>query len=183
MMLTTRERWGKMSQRERAIVLLGGTVVGLTLLFVTVVDPLLTILERLERQTVRTQKDIMELARLGQEHALKRERLAEAERRMPGVGSHFSLLTFMEEAAMTTGVREWITGMQPQVQALTQGYQETAVELRLEGVQLPELLELLLTIEQGPYDLRVRHLQIRPKFDNPLFLDVNLRVLSHAKSG
>lgn len=182
MILTIRERWRKMSQRERGIVLLGGIVVGFTLLFVTVVDPLLTILERLERQTVRAQKDIKELARLGQEYAMKRERLAEVERHMPAVGSHFSLLTFMEEAAMTAGVREWITGMQPQVQALTQGYQETAVELRLEGVQLPELLELLLGIEQGPYDFRVRHLQVRPKFDNPLFLDVNLRVLSYAKN-
>lgn len=182
MILTIRERWRKMSQRERAIVLLGGIVIGFTLLFVTAVDPLLTIFERLERQTVRTQKDIKELARLGQEYTMKQERLAEAERRMPVLDSHFSLLTFIEDAAITLGVRDWITGMQPQIQLLAQGYQETAVDLRLEGVQLPELLELLLAIEQAPYDVRVHHLQIRPKFDNPLFLDVNLRVLSHAKS-
>ena len=176
------ERWRQMSLRERTIVLVGGTVMGLTLLFVSVVDPLLAKLERLDRQTVRKQKEIMELVRLGQEYATKRERLAEVERRMPTLDSYFSLLTFIEEAAITAGVREWITGMQPQVQPLTQDYQETAVDLRLEGVQLPELLELLLAIEQAPYDLQVRHLQIRPKFDNPVYLDVNLRVLSFAKS-
>lgn len=181
MMRTLRERWQQMSRRERAIVLAGGIVVGLSLLFVFAVDPLLAKLERLERQAVRKQKDIKELALLGQEYATKRERLAEAERRMPARDSQFSLLTFLEEAAATARVRERITGMQPQVQPVAQGYQETAVDLRLEGVQLPELLALLVAIDQAPYDLQVRHLQIRPKFDNPVNLDVTIRVLSYAK--
>lgn len=172
-----------MSPREQMVVTLGGIVVGIALIFVTIGDPLLTILDGLERQAVRKQKDIIELAKLGQEYATKRARLAEAERRLPGLDSHFSLLTFMEEAAMTTGVREWMTGMRPQLQLLAQGYQETVVELRLEGVQLHELLDLLLVIEQAPYGLRVRHLQIRPKSNNPVYLDVNLRVLSYAKGG
>lgn len=181
MMQTLRERWQQMSQRERTIVLVGGLVVGLSLLFVLVVDPLLAKLDRLERQAVRKQKDVRELALLSQEYATKRDRLAKAEARMPAPDSQFSLLTFMEEAATTAGVREWITGMQPQVQSLAQGYQETAVDLRLEGVQLPELLALLITIDQAPYDLQVRHLQIRPKFDNPVYLDATVRVLSYAK--
>lgn len=101
---------------------------------------------------------------------------------MPAAESHFSLLTFMEEAATTAQVRERITSMQPHVQSLAQGYQETAVDLRLEGIQLPELLAFLATIDQAPYDLHVRHLQIRPKFDNPVNLDATVRVLSYAKS-
>ncbi len=172
-----------MSQRERRIVWLGGALTGFALIFVTIGDPLLTMLERLDRQAVRKQRDSTELARLGQDYATKRARLAVVERRMPALHSHFSLLTFMEEATMTAGVREWMTGMQPQVQLLAQGYQETVVELRLEGVQLSELLDLLLAIEQAPYDVQVRHLQIRPKLNNPVYLDVNLRVLSHAKRG
>ena len=182
MMQTFQERWQQMSQRERTIVLVGGIVAGLILLFVIVVDPLLAKLDRLERQAVRKQKDIQELTLLSQEYATKQERLAQAESRMPAPDSQFSLLTFMEEAATTAGVRDWITGMQPQVQSLAQGYQETAVDLRLEGLQLPELLALLVAIDQAPYELQVRHLQIRPKFDNPIYLDATIRVLSYAKS-
>jgi len=181
MIQTVRERWQQMSQRERTIVLVGGIVVGLSLLFVVVVDPLLSTFDRLERQAVRKQKDIGELALLSQEYTSKRDRLAKAESRLPTPDGQFSLLTFMEEAATTAGVREWITAMQPQVQSLAQGYQETAVDLRLEGVQLPELLALLVAIDQAPYDLQVRHLQIRPKFDNPVYLDATVRVLSYAK--
>lgn len=182
MIQSFRERWHHMSRRERVIMLTGGIVLGLSLLFVLIVDPLLDKLDRLERQAVRKQKDLAELTVLGQTYLAKRDRLTKVESRMPGADSHFSLLTFMEEAATTAHVRERIAGMQPQVQSLAQGYEETAVDLRLEGVQLPELLALLVAIDQAPYDLHVRHLQIRPKFDNPVNVDATIRVLSYAKS-
>lgn len=181
MIQTLRERWRQMSARERGIVLTGGVVVGLSLFFVLAVDPLLAKLDRLERQANRKQKEIGELALLSQDYAAKRDRLAKAEGRLPP-GSQFSLLTFMEEAATRAGVREWITAMQPQVQSVAEGYQETAVDLRLEGVQLPELLALLVAIDQAPYNLQVRHLQIHPKYDNPMYLEATVRVLSYAKS-
>jgi general secretion pathway protein M len=181
MMQTVRERWHQMSQRERTIVAVGGIVVGLSLLFLLLVDPLLEQFDRLERQAVRKHKDLGELASLGHEYTAKRARLTKAETRMPSPDTQFSLLTFMEEAATTAHVREHITSMQPQVQSLAQGYEETAVDLRLEGIQLPQLLDLLVAIDRAPYDLQVRHLQIRPKFDNPVNLDATVRVLSYAK--
>ena len=177
-----RERWRQMSQRERTLVLAGGILLGLSLLFVLIVDPLLDSLDRLQRQEVRKQKDLAELSVLGQAYLAKRDRLTKAESRMPAANSHFSLLTFMEEAATNAHVRERITGMQPQRQSLAQGDEETAVDLRLEGIQLPDLLALLVAIDQAPYDLQVRHLQIRPKFDNPVNIDATVRVLSYAKS-
>lgn len=181
MMRSLQERWQQLSARERSILFVGGIVAGLSLVFVLVIDPLLARLDRLERQALRKQKDIKELAVLSREYAEKRVRLAKVEARMPAADGQFSLLTFLEEAATATHVRERIAGMQPQVQSLAQGYQETAVDLRLEGVQLPELLALLVAIEQAPYELQVRHLQIRPKFDNPVNLDATVRVLSYAK--
>jgi len=177
-----KERWHQLSSRERSILLIGGGIVALSLLFVLIVDPLLAKLDRLDRQAVRKQKDIHELALLSKEYGVKRARLAKAESRMPPADGQFSLVTFMEEAATAARIRERITGMQPQVQSLAQGYEETAVDLRVEGVQLPDLLALLVAIDQAPYDLQVRHLQVRPKFDTPVNLDATIRVLSYAKS-
>lgn len=181
MMQTLRERWQQLAPRERIILLIGGIVIGLSLVFVLAVDPLLSTLDRLERQTARKQKDLHELALLSREYTAKRDRLAKAENRLAPVDGRFSLLTFMEEATTSARVRDRIAGMQPQIQSLSQGYEETAVDLRLEGVQLPELLALLAAIDQAPYDLQVRHLKIRPKFDNPVNLDATVRVLSYAK--
>lgn len=181
MMHQLRERWTQLAPRERTILLVGAIVVGASLLFVLVVDPLLATMERLDRQTAKKQRESGELAALGADYASKRARLINAEKRMPATDASFSLLAFMEEAANTAHVRERIAGMQPQVQALAQGYQETAVDLRLDGVQLPDLMALLLAIEQAPYELQVRHLQVRPKYDNPVNLDATVRVVSYAK--
>ena len=181
MMHALRERWQQLSQRERVIVAAGGAVVGISLLFVLVIDPLITKYDRLAHQEARKQKDLRELATLSQDYAAKRDRLVKAEQRLPGASSRFSLLTFMEEAAGAARIRDRIAGMQPQVQTLSEGYEETAVDIRLEGVQLPELLALLVAIDRAPHELHVRHLKIRPKFDNPVNLDATIRVLSYAK--
>lgn len=181
MMQQVRERWTQLAPRERTIVAAGGVVVFVSLMFLLVVDPLLSTMERLDRQITKKQREGGELAVLSADYASKRARLTNAENRMPASDAGFSLLAFIEEAAKTTHVREQIAGMQPQEQALSQGYHETAVDLRLDGVSLPDLMALLLAIEQAPHDLQVRHLQIRPKFDNPANLDATVRVVSYAK--
>lgn len=181
MMSHWRERWVQLAPRERTMLSVGAVVVVASVLFVLIIDPLLATMERLDRQAAKRQRESGELAVLGADYASKRMRLAQAEKRMPATDSGFSLLAFIEEAATAAHIRERIAGMQPQVQVLAQGYQETAVDLRLDGVLLPDLMALLLAMEQAPYEFQVRHLQVRPKFDNPANLDATVRVVSYAK--
>lgn len=182
MIPTIKERWRQMAPRERVIVLVGGAVVVASLFFLVVVDPLLAKIDKLERQAIRKSKERAELAGLAAEYAAKYERLTKLEQRMPPTTGQFSLLTFMEEAATSVQIRDRIVGMQPQTPTTLQGYQETAVDLRLDGVQLPQLLALLVALEQAPYEVQVRHLQIKPKYDNPINLDATLRIVTYAKA-
>lgn len=182
MMSMLQERWRHLATRERTIVVVGLTVVIASLLFLVVVDPLLARIDRLERQAMRKSKDRGELSLLAAEYAAKQTRLAKLEQRLPPADAPFSLLAFMEEAAASVQIRDRIVGMQPQQPTLLQGYQETSVDLRLDGVQLPQLLALLVALEQAPYDVQVRHLQIKPKYDNPVNLDATLRIVSYAKA-
>lgn len=182
MMAMLQERWRHLATRERTIVVVGVIVVLASLLFLVVVDPLLARIDRLERQAVRKSKDRGELSLLAAEYAAKQARLAKLEQRLPPADAPFSLLAFMEEAAASVQIRDRIVGMQPQQPTILQGYQETSVDLRLDGVQLPQLLALLVALEQAPYDVQVRHLQIKPKYDNPVNLDATLRIVSYAKA-
>lgn len=181
-MQTLIERWQHCSPRERVILLTGGVVVAAGLVFLLIMDPLLSKLEKLDRQTIRKQRDIQELARVVQDYGGKRATLTKLEQRMPAAEAQFSLLAFMEEATTTAQIRDRIVGMQPQNPTVVQGYQETAVDLRLDGVQLTQVLALLVAIEHAPYEVQVRHLQIKPKFDNPTNLDATLRIVSYAKA-
>lgn len=182
MMQTLKERWHHFSSRERVIVAVGGILVIAALLFVVVVDPLLATIDKLERQAQRKYKDSQELVHVAQDYHLKQARLAKIEERMPPPAAQFSLLAFMEQVTTATQVRDRIVGMQPQSPTVIQGYQETAVDLRLDGVQLPQILALLVALEQAPYDIQVRHLQIKPKYDNPVNLDATLKIVSYAKA-
>ena len=182
MIATLRERWRHMAARERMIVAVGAAVVVACLLFLIVIDPLLARIDKLDRQSTRKSKDRVELSALAAEYAAKQARVAKLEQRLPNGDGQFSLLAFMEEAATSVQIRDRIVGMQPQQATMQHGYQETAVDLRLDGVQLPQLLALLVALEQAPYDVQVHHLQIKPKYDNPINLDATLRIVSYAKA-
>ena len=181
MMHMLKERWHHFSQRERIIVAVGVTVVGAALIFLLIIDPLMDTIDKLDRQALRKAKDSQELMLVAQEYVAKQARIAKLEERMPIPPAQFSLLAFMEEATTTAQIRDRITGMQPQSPTIVQGYQETAVDLRLEGVSLPQILALLVAIEQAPYDVQVHHLQMKPKYDNPANLDAILRIVTYAK--
>ena len=176
-----KERWQHFSQRERLIVSAGGAMVAAALVFLLIIDPLMATIDKLDRQAKRKAKDSQELALIAQEYVIKQARIAKLEQRMPSPPAQFSLLAFMEEATTATQIRDRIVGMQPQAPIVIQGYQETAVDIRLDGVSLPQLLALLAAIEQAPYDVRVHHLQMKPKYDNPVNLDATLKIVTYAK--
>lgn len=176
------ERWRALAPRERAMLAGGMMILLAALVFLLVVDPLLDRLDRAERQTARKQKELQELAQVGAEYTTLNARLATLEQRLPPSDGRFSVLAFLEDAAAAAQVRDRISAMQPQTPTVTHGYQETAVDVRLTGVQLPQLLNFLAGLEQAPYDTQVPHLQIKPQFDNPVLLDANLRIATYAKA-
>ena len=176
-----KERWQHFSQRERIMVSIGGAVIAAVLLFLLIVDPLTASIDKLDRQARRKAKDSQELALVAQEYLAKQARISKLEQRMPKPPAQFSLLAFMEEATTTAQIRDRIVGLQPQAPLVVQGYQETAVDLRLDGVTLPQILALLVAIEQAPYDVQVHHLQMKPKYDNPVNLDATLKIVTYAK--
>ena len=181
MMQMLKERWQHFSQRERIVVAAGGVLVAAALAFLLIIDPLMATIDKLDRQAKRKAKDSQELAHVAQEYVVKQTRIAKLEQRMPNPPAQFSLLAFMEEATTTAQIRDHIVGLQPQAPIIVQGYQETAVDLRLDGVSLPQILALLVAIEQAPYDVQVHHLQMKPKFDNPVNLDATLKIVTYAK--
>jgi len=181
MMQMLKERWNHFSQRERIIVATGVTAVAAALVFMLIIDPLMDTIDKLDRQARRKAKESQELMLVAQEYVAKQARIAKLEQRMPNPPAQFSLLAFMEEATTTAQIRDRIGGMQPHAPMVVQGYQETAVDLRLDGVSLPQILALLVAIERAPYDVQVHHLQLKPKYDNPANLDATLRIVTYAK--
>src|SRR5574341_388981 len=174
MIQNARQRWQALARRER-LILVGGVIAGaLSLLFVLVVDPWMERLERLDRQITRTQHQIRELGVQGAQFDSLRRRLVALDEKLASGRGQFSLLPFLEEAAAGARVRDRIAAMRPQSNPPVQGYRETAVEVRLEGVLLQEILDLLVKLEDSPYLLQVKRVQMKPRFDSPHLLEATL---------
>jgi len=175
------QRWNALSARERVVFLSGAILGVLSLGYVLIVDPSLERRDRMNRQIFRAERQQAELRVLGAQAATLRARLAGVEAKLEAAKGRFALLPFLEEAANAALVRDRVTAMQPQPTTPAQGYKETAVEVKLEGVQLRELLALLMKLEDSPYLLQVKRVQFRPRFDSPHLLEATVLVSTHEK--
>lgn len=175
------QRWNALSHRERVLVLGGGLIAAASLYFVLGIAPLLDDLDVLEQQRLRKQRAIRELAQLGAEHASLQGRLTRLESRFSGGKSNFSLLSFLEEAAVHSQIRDRIAAMQPQAVAPSLGYRESQVEVRLDAVPFPSLLAFLSNLESSPRLLYVKRVQMKARYDAPEYLDATIRVSTFEK--
>lgn len=177
--LSLERRWTSLTPREQLTVLVGALVLVGSLVFAFVVDPLLDRLDLLDRKIARKEQAMHKLALLGSEYEVTQARLARLEQRMAAGKGKMFLLPYLEEAAADAQVREHIVAMRPQMMPAAHGYKEISAELRLDGVQWPQLLNLLVTLETSPHLLRVKRLQVKPRFDAPYLLEVALLVSTY----
>lgn len=175
------QRWNGLSPRERLLVLGCGLVVAAGLLFVLAVDPLLERLDMLDRQIAGKERAIRELSILSADYEVARARQARLDERLAAGKGTFSLLSYLEESAAGAQVRDQIAAMQPQSEPTGQGYKETAVELRLEGVRVSQLLALLVKLEDSPHLLQIKRLHVKTRFDASHLSDVTLLVATYDK--
>ena len=175
------QRWGGLSSRERMVVIGLGIMMVAALFFTLVVDPLLDRIDLLDRQLGAKQRVLSQLAVVGADYMMARAQLAEFDQRIATGKGTFSLLSYLEEAASAAQVREQITAMQPQASISSHGYRETSAELRLEAVPFPQLLMLLVKLEDSPHLLQVKRLHVKPRIDAPRRFDANLMVSAYDK--
>lgn len=173
-----RQRYDRLSQRERTMVLALGVsfVVMLTLIVgFLVTDGISSIEERNAdiRQALRdleTQRDT---------YLKSRSKAAQLETRL-GHGSA-QLGGFLEQAAKDSGIQIPEQNERPPAPAGKQ-WTEKAIDLRLQKVKLDELATFLKKIETGPNLVVVTALSIRTRDDKHEELDVEMTVATYDRA-
>jgi general secretion pathway protein M len=156
----------RMSSRERA--LMGAAVATACILgFYTLVwEPLTENRVRAERLIESRQDDVAEIKRMRLEYMELLTRL-EVSRNIidtKNIDSDFSLFPHIESTVSAVlGGREKIRSMSPKTKAINDAYREEAVELRLDGITLDQLVDMMVRIEKGKHPLRVTRLQIKKR--------------------
>ena len=66
--------------------------------------------------------------------------------------------------------------MKPTVSTPSEVYNEESVEIKMEGVTLEQLVRYLHQIENSPQLLKIKRLEIKPRFNNRQILTATFRV-------
>lgn len=88
-----------------------------------------------------------------------------------GPAENQNLITMVENATQQAGTRNQLLYVRPQPDRTSGEVIEERVEIRLENLQLRQLVELLFQFESTQQLLKVSQLRIKSRFDNPNLLD------------
>ncbi len=118
---------------------------------------------------------------LEEEYLIKRSRLDSLTRKAPLTAGD-SAVSLLEDTAKAIGINERVTSLKPLSEKQTSGYIEKEAEIKVEGIDLNQLVNFLYQIEANRFLLVTKEFSAKSRFDDPELLDIRLKVSFFSKS-
>ena len=164
----------RLSSRERWFVALAGIVGAGTLLAFVVIVPLWEWRTQLQAKVAAKERELVEVVTLASTYDALRRDLAVVG---PTNGT-LSPFAFLEGLTTSTLGREKLAGINPIGREDRSGVTQEMIELKLSGVSLQELVDLLYKIDATGSALRCTHLLIKKRYKDPYTFDVTLTAVA-----
>ena len=178
-----RGRYQKLESRERILVQIAAGLVGVFLIYNLIYVPIVDLSSGLQDKIVQRQQDLAEVRRLAATYAQLKANLASAERHTVPLGKDFSLFSVVE-ASMTKSVgRQKIGSITPgSDRKLADGFTEYSVQLKLDNVNLAQLVDALYGINSLSMTIGVSNIRIQRRTQDTHSYDVDLTCVALAKN-
>ena len=178
-----RGRYQKLESRERILVQIAAGLVGVFLIYNLIYVPIVDLSSGLQNKIVQRQQDLAEVRRLAATYAQLKANLASAERHTVPLGKDFSLFSVVE-ASMTKSVgRQKIGSITPgSDRKLADGFTEYSVQLKLDNVNLAQLVDALYGINSLSMTIGVSNIRIQRRTQDTHSYDVDLTCVALAKN-
>ncbi|WP_432821136.1 type II secretion system protein GspM [Trichloromonas sp.] len=171
----------QLNQRQR-IVLFTGTLFALaSLIYFGLVAPYQNALRGLDRKIASRQQQLADMQTLSRQYVQLKQNLNTVQQRLDQ-DSAFSMFSSVESLAVRDVGRENLVYMRPQPPTEKEGFREESVEIKLERVNLPQLMRLLYDVEAAEMPLQVKSLRVKTRFDDRHRLDSVLTVASYGRT-
>ena len=171
-----------LQSRERLFVIGAGAVLALFLIFKLTIDPMLKRSADLDRQIATARRQLDEVRTLQQAYQ-RQKSVVDSINSQLKKQPNFAIFSRLEELAGQTGIRSKIVHMKPTVSAPNEVYNEESVEVKVEGVTLEQLVQYLYQVESSPQLLKIKRLEMKPRFDNRQILTATFRVSAFTLKG
>jgi type II secretory pathway component PulM len=178
-----RGRYQKLESRERLLVQIAAGLLGLLALYNFVFLPIAGISTGLNDKIEQRQRDLSSIRRLTSTYAMLKLELGTAEHRTVPQNKDFSLFSILEASLTTSLGHEKIGSITPGADRnLTDGFTEHSVQLKLQDVNLAQLVDALYAIGSMSQPVGVSALRIQRRTENPHSYDVDLTCVALARN-
>ncbi len=163
----------RLSSRERRL-LEGAVGVMLAFVFYSFVwEPLQDSQVQLAKRIQLKQRELAEMQQMRDEYLELMNQFELRQKIIERADPKFSLFPHIESTVMQVlGGRDKIASMNPQNKDLGGAYREESVELKLNGISLQQLEDLMYHIEKGGEPLRLTRLQVKKRARDPQTFDI-----------
>jgi len=168
------------SPRDRMLL---QVLAGALVLFVVylLVDEVLQGYQGLDDQIALKSEELKKVSRLREQYLQTHTELKAVKAQLDGQQENFSLLSVIENLAKQEKIREKIGSMKPKTLPLIDPYEEKLVELKMDDVTLPQLVDFIYNIEHSGHILKVKRLRIKPRYNDRDLLSVVMQVTTFTR--
>lgn len=150
-------------------IVIGGAVLIVLLVVFWGYDSYRQSLQRMDRKIASVRNEMKQLDGLFKEYR-------QLEGVLQGLGpisrdDGTNLIATVEDAAQKARAKSSLLYVRPQPDRVREEYVEEAVDIRLDQLQLQQLVAMLYQFEKRSAQLKVKHLRVRTRFDNPDSID------------
>jgi type II secretory pathway component PulM len=170
------EALGKLAPRERAMVLGAAAVALLLLLWLGLVEPLGDSLTKLDRDVARGRDDASSIGSLVTRYRTLHGEVDGLERSAKGDQGNASLFAQLESISVPIAGRERIIAMNPSTRTIGNELQQELVEMRIEGITMRALVQLLYAVENHDPPISVERLGVKRQYKDPTRVDATVVV-------
>lgn len=168
----------KLAKREKNLVYLAVLGVVVFALFQFLIFPFFDNREKLRRGVKGKERALQEILALSAEYQAYRKGSQGVQRALAKREKGFALFSFLEREAGAAEVKPHIKYMKPSQSPGPGPYKESAVEMKLEGITLAQLVGYLYRIESPEHVVRLKRLSVKENKKEEGYMDAVLQVLT-----
>jgi general secretion pathway protein M len=171
--------WDQLTKNQKLTVTAGLVFAGAVLLVQFAVVPYFEARLNVRRTIAASEKVLREIAVLGAEYGVIRQRAEEIQRVIQRRPPGFALFSYLEKRAGDAAVKTNIRSMNPLPSVPAGTYEETAVEMKLDKLTMKQLTDFLYLAESPEEMIRVRRLSLVKMKESPEYLSALIQVFTY----
>ena len=144
--------------------------------------PVLDARTQLEKSIARKKQELIEIQELQQEYRTLKSEEGTIQARINQRGPDFTLFTFLDQQASEAKVKKQIKYMKPST-VVGEKLNETMVEMKLQKITLPDLVNFLRLVESEKNVVFIRRFSIQESGDTQGYFDSILQIVTFEKMG